>query len=407
MPLSRRQKLALKRSVKPINVWFGSVRSSKTHASLWAFIRIMAERAQNNDAEGVVLVVGLSTNTVWRNIFQPLATHSEFAAIAPHLKYRQNAPTGTLFGMPFSVVGANNESSWMSIQGMTVAYCLGDEATGWPRSFWDMLISRLTLPQSRLLVTCNPGSSSHYLKRDVIDGGDPDVHVEKFLLRQNPFLPAAVVARLERIYTGLFHRRMILGEWVAAEGAIYQAWDPTRMVVNHVPDGDIIAVGLDYGTQHPSAAYALKIGVDGKLYLCAEWSPNPGAKRLTDSELADSFTAWLEALPTQPRYIYADPAAASFREELKRRGVHTYRADNAVVPGIRTVESLLTTGALLVSSSCKRLIDEIPGYMWDAKAAEKGIDQPIKENDDHCDAARYVTRSSRRLWGRLTAHPTI
>ena len=71
-----------------------------------------------------------------------------------------------------------------------------------------------------------------------------------------------------------------------------------------------------------------------------------------------------------------------------------------VLDGIRTVASLLDNGNLLVSSECKNLIDEIPGYRWDEKAAERGIDKPIKEGDDFCDALRYSVYSSRYLWSR-------
>ena len=160
MGLSKRQKLALARSTSPINIWYGSVRSSKTFAQIWDFIARMSA----SNGEGVNIVIGYSINTVWRNIFQPIFNRPEFAAVAPHLKYRRTAPEGTLFGKPFAVVGANNESSWLAIQGLTIENAWGDEAVGWPRSFWDMLISRLSLPNSRLLVTCNPGTSNHYLK---------------------------------------------------------------------------------------------------------------------------------------------------------------------------------------------------------------------------------------------------
>lgn len=407
MGVSRRQKLALKRSTAPINIWHGSVRSSKTFASLWDFIKVMSQRTIEDDNEGVVLVVGYSTNNVWRNLFVPLLTAPEFAAFAPYVEYRQNAPSGKFFGQPFSVVGANNEASWLSIQGLTVAYCLGDEATGWPKSFWEMLLTRLSLAHSRLLVTCNPGGSNHYLKK-VIDraGADPDVHTEKFLLHENPTLPQNVVARLKRSFSGLFYRRMILGEWVAAEGAVYESWDPGVMVVpaDQVPeDAQVLAVGLDYGTDHPSAGYALSL-VDGTLWVTHEWAPRleggGGRKRMTDYELADSFEGFLASLPNPPRFVYADPAGASFREELRRRRIMTYRADNSVVDGINTVNSVLTGGMLKVSDSCPQLIKMIPDYRWDQKAAERGKTAPIKEDDDEVDALRYTVYSSRHIWSR-------
>lgn len=361
--------------------------------------------------QGVVLVVGLSTNTAWRNIFQPILSHEEFASVAPYLRYRQSAPSGSLFGIPFSVVGANNEASWQSIQGMTVAYCLGDECTGWPESFWDMLISRLSLEESRLLATCNPGTSNHYLKTKVIDRADidPDIHVEKFLLTDNPTLPKNYVARLERMYTGLFYKRMIQGLWVAAEGAVYESWNPDTMV-RKADIKQVLCVGIDYGTNHPTAGYALGVTTDNKLSLFSEWSPNLATgthRRLTDSQLVDDYKQWAQTLPNPPRFIYCDPAAASFREEMKTQGLPTHKASNAVLDGIRTTDSLLTNGTLTVDPSCVHLIDELPNYRWDAKASQQGKDTPIKDKDDHCDGSRYAIHSSRHLWRRLIQTNTI
>ncbi|MDK8241717.1 PBSX family phage terminase large subunit [Corynebacterium coyleae] len=417
MALTRRQQLALNRSTARINLWYGSVRSAKTYAQVHDFVARMTTWT----GEGVNLVIGHSTNTVWRNIFQPIVTRPEFKAVAPYLRYRQNAPTGTLFGKPFNVVGANNEASWLAIQGLTVENGWGDEAAGWPLSFWDMLVSRLSLPQSRLLVTCNPSTANHYLKEKVVDKQhtDPDVHVEKFLLRENTTLSQDYIDMVARQYSGLFYRRMILAEWVAAEGAVYEGWNPDTMVVDELPELlQTVSFGLDYGTTHPTAGHALSLGrtteagPDGvlrpvtRLYLHNEFNPNPGKKRATDAQLADMLQAHLATLPHQPRYMYADPAAASFREELHTRGVLTHRADNHVVDGIRTIDSLLMNDQLKVHKGCTQLIGEMSEYRWDEKSAKRGEDKPVKENDDFVDSARYSVHSSRHLWRPLLTAPS-
>ncbi|PRQ11727.1 PBSX family phage terminase large subunit [Corynebacterium sp. 13CS0277] len=404
MPLSARQKQALARSTAPVNLWYGSVRASKTHASLWWLLA----RIAGHEGDGAVIIVGFSRDTIWRNLFVPLLSHDDFAVVAPHIKYKQGAPTARILGVEVSVIGASDERSWQRIQGMTVATCLGDEAVTWPQSFWDMLLTRLSLPESSLLATCNPGTGSHYLKTTVVDRAtDPDIHVERFLLHDNPWLPRSYVERLERTFTGLFYRRMILAEWVAAEGAVYECWDPEQMLVPdaQVPELEqILAVGIDYGTNHPTAGYALAVGVDGRLWVVAEWSPNleTGAhRRLTDAQLADDLQRWLRGLPAPPRFIYCDPAAASFREELRARHIVTHKADNRVLDGIRTVDSLLVNRQLVVSDVCEHLPGELSSYRWDAKKAARGVDAPIKENDDHVDALRYAVASCRHVWRKF------
>lgn len=411
MPFSKRQQIALKRSQAPINVWYGAVRSGKTHAWIWSMLTAIAE----HDGPGELVLIGLNRNTLWRNVFKVILSAEAFQACAPFVVYRQGGTTARIFGKELQIVSANDESSWMAIQGMTIAKAFGDEAVSWPKSFWDMLLTRLSLPTSQLFVTCNPGTANHYLKTEVIDKAneDPDIHVEKFLLSDNPALPKSYVKRLERSFSGPFYRRMILAEWVAAEGAVYQGWDPNTMTYNPErlrPQIDfLLSVGIDYGTNHPTAGYALALGEDGRLYIVSEWSPNLRTgthRRLTDSQLSEELAHWISSLPASPRFIYVDPSAASFREELKSRGIQTYAADNHVVDGIRTVDSLLSTGSLLISEQCSHLTAEISGYRWDPKATEQGLDKPIKEADDHVDALRYTVHSCRHLWRKYLPQPT-
>lgn len=147
----------------------------------------------------------------------------------------------------------------------------------------------------------------------------------------------------------------------------------------------------------------LGLGVDGKLYIVDEWAPNHrdgGNASLTDKELSDDLKRWMQTRP-EPEYIYVDPAAKSFRLQLYDDGLPGLApAKNAVLDGIRSVASLLANGDLLISSSCKRLIEEIPGYRWDDKATERGEEKPIKVNDDYSDALRYAVYSTRHVWSR-------
>lgn len=414
MALAPRQALAIKRSTATINLWFGSVRSGKTHASLWKFL----ERCANHTGAGQIVVIGVNLNTVWSNIFQLLLSHQDFAAVRPFVQYRNGAGFGKIFGHEFRVVGANDETSWLKIQGMTIETCLGDEVVAWPKSFWEMLESRLSLDNSWFLGTCNPGTSNHYLVEKVLDParkGNPDYHIEKMLLRHNPFVPMKVKSRFEKSYTGVFRRRMILGEWVAAEGAVYEDWDPDRMVVKarDIPEiSRVLAMGVDYGTRNPTVGEVLAVGVDNRLYLTEEWRPKKHQARLTDKMLVDDLKRWrdqkLEAGHELPRYTYVDPAAASFKEEMRVQRITPHDADNDVTNGISVVASELSSGNLLISESCKLLLEEIPGYRWDEKAALRtGKESPIKENDHACDGMRYAIFSSRHIWRRLVKQHSL
>jgi hypothetical protein len=263
--------------------------------------------------------------------------------------------------------------------------------------------------------TTNPDNPGHWLKssdRGVDKAAALGWRHFHFQLEDNQWLldnNPDYVERIKREYTGLYHRRFILGHWVQAEGAVFDMWDLGRHVIPRaaVPRLDqVLAVGIDYGTTNPTRGLLLGLGAgqDGvrRLYVTDEWAP----AQMTDSGLSSSFRGWLGDLQPaelrEPEWVFLDPAAASFRLQLFSDGVHNVApAHNAVLPGIRTVRSLLATDLLKVSASCGKLIKYLPGYSWDPKATKKGQDQVLKVDDHEVDALRYAVYSSRALWRDL------
>jgi hypothetical protein len=92
--------------------------------------------------------------------------------------------------------------------------------------------------------------------------------------------------------------------------------------------------------------------------------------------------------------IYLDPAAASFKLELRRLDLPVMDALNDVIPGIRTTHKFITHKNIVIHKSCKNLIEEIQTYSWDPKAADRGEDKPLKVNDHCVDALKYLCYSS-------------
>ena len=87
--------------------------------------------------------------------------------------------------------------------------------------------------------------------------------------------------------------------------------------------------------------------------------------------------------------IYVDPSAASFKAALLKKGIYTTDADNSIFDGIRFISSMLAWYEIYVDESCKNMIREFSLYMWNSKAQEKGIDEPISKDDHTLDALRY------------------
>jgi PBSX family phage terminase large subunit len=277
----------------------------------------------------------------------------------------------------------------------------------------------MSVPGAQLFGTTNPDNPAHWLKRKFLDRLAllPDWRSWKFTINDNPSLTQEYIDSISREFTGLWYRRFILGEWVAAEGAIFDMWDPDTHVIRWddlPPMRRLLGVGIDYGTQHATAAVLLGLGYDRRLYMVDELRIDPSLTqmRLTDQQQSAAIKTWLakphlnEPSALKPEWVVADPAGASLREQLYQDGISTTPADKAVNYGIGVVASLLGTHELLVTDRCQGLIQEMPGYSWDPAAALRGEDKPIKTADDSVDALRYVVVTLESMWRGELTRPT-
>lgn len=409
LPLSYRQIDYCVNSDAFVNLSEGSVRSGKTASGLLRWLKFVSGAPLKGD----LVVCAKTFDTAQRNIFNPLREHPLFGKLAKAVSYTRGAPTAQILGRTIEVVTFNDERAEGRLRGMTCAGAYVDEWSLMPRSFNDQLLARCSTDGAQIFGNTNPDNPRHWLKADYIDhtgqgGRLSDWKTWKFLLDDNPSLSEKVKERYRRQFIGLWYKRMILGQWVVAEGAIYEAWDRDRHVVKTKDMPQIvrwIAIGVDYGTTNPFAGLVLGLGVDGRLYLTNEWrwDSKKRQRSLTDAEYSARLRGWLGDLGIQPEWTIVDPSAASFIQQLYRDGVIPRGGDNSVIDGIRLIASLLQAGLLLVHESCEGWIEEAPGYSWDPKAALKGVDAPVKLGDHSLDGGRYAIKTTQAIWqGQLT-----
>lgn len=408
----------------------GAVRSGKTVGQLLHWIKYCLHGPQ-----GLLLIGGRTERTIANNLIRPLQAWFGSRSIV----YRQSTGVCTIFGRECLVVGFNDAQAQTKIQGLTLAGALLDEAATIPESAFTMLVSRLSVPGARLFLTCNPEGPEHWLKRKWLDrarlwidkNSVPHKRDDKntlnlyrvtFVLDDNTWLVQnnpEYIRELKRQYTGLYYRRMIESEWVAAEGAVYPMWDPDRHVIpwsQLPPMSRILAVGCDYGTTNASTGIMLgmhaikdKYGrITGHdLYAIDEfrYDSRAGNPRITDADLSQRFRTWLGKphLPYETalaaEWIFVDPAAASYKVQLAQDGIRNLAdGENNVSYGISRIATLLDTDRLHISDRCRGLIEEFPGYSWDPKASDQGLDKPIKQADHSLDGLRYAVATTETEW---------
>ncbi|WP_232839973.1 PBSX family phage terminase large subunit [Nocardia aurea] len=413
--MSRKQIVSIVESRRyRVSIWSGAVRSGKTIASILAFYDAIV----NAPDSGLILICGRTLQTIERNILEPMQDPAVFGAWASEVHHTRGSNVAVILGRTVHLIGASDVRAEGKLRGLTACLALVDEATLLPESFWTQLLARLSVPGARCLATTNPDNPAHYLKVNFIDrAGERDMRLRAwdFTLDDNPSLSAEYVAAIKAEFTGLFYLRNILGRWVAADGAVFDMWDPDVHVIkwDDLPAMRwILGVGVDHGTTNPTHAVMVGHGIDDVLYCMDEWryKANNREARWTNVQLSNGLRGWLAGAhhpsqdPDSPDpfrgYVIVDQSAADFRVQLQQDGLTTHSAKKEVLYGIRTMTALMAAGNLKFTDRCPELLKEIPGYVWDTKATEKGKDEPIKLNDHGIDSTRYLLATTERKWRR-------
>ena len=286
----------------------------------------------------------------------------------------------------YYLFGGRDESACQLIQGITLAGVLLDEAALMPQSFVQQACARCSVSGSKLWFSCNPEGPEHWLYRDFIQQAKAKnlLHLH-FTMADNPALPDSIKARYETLYTGIFYRRFILGQWCMAEGLVYD-FDPALHVQQPPRPGGHYYISVDYGTQNPFSAGLWQV-CGGKAYRLREfyYSGRDTGQMLTDEQYHEKLVELAGTLPVEQ--VIVDPSAASFIATIRQHGIFSVRkAKNEVLPGIRWVATLLQAGMLVISPQCRDAIREFGFYRWDESSQQ---DRVVKEHDHAMDDIRY------------------
>lgn len=401
MRFSQKQRIYFQKAKHRFNFKVGAVRSGKSygdiaHVILWR----IRERAGE---PGLNVILGVSKTTLERNVLQPMREIYGSSLIGTI----NSQNVALIAGEEVHCLGAEKISQVAKLQGASIKYLYGDEVAKWNREVFDIIPSRLDKPYSVMDGACNPESPSHWLKA-FIDREDIDKYVQHYTIFDNPFLPKSFVDNLCKEYEGtVYYQRFILGNWALAEGLIYPKFRDAVIddlsAFNHDPDDYVLSI--DYGTYNAFAG--ILWARFGSLWVAVDEYYYSGRKedfQKTDEEYADELTNFVAPI-MKAREEYAnevhtymrkmevivDPSAASFIETLERRKLFKVtKADNDVLDGIRETNSCMKLGYIKISKTCKELIRELSGYVWDEKADR---DQPLKIEDHGCDAMRYFVKT--------------
>ena len=364
----------------------GAVRSGKTMAMGLSFL-LWAMLCFQNQRFGLC---GKTIASLRRNVLSELLPRLTELGMTWQEKKSENLLTVRFQDREnqFYLFGGRDESSAALIQGITFAGVLLDEAALMPRSFVDQACARCSVAGSRLWFNCNPAGPNHWFyKTWIVEAEKRSCLRLHFTMEDNPSLTPAIRERYQRMYTGVFFQRYILGQWVQAEGRVYDFF--TQEMVGTAPEHcDKWYISCDYGTVNP-----MSMGLWGRSggvwYRVKEFyfDSRVQMRQMTDGEYAREMEKL--AGGREITAVIVDPSAASFLELLRQQGWRVQKANNDVLSGIRLTSDCLKSGKIVICQGCEDCLREMECYVWDLR--EGRGDRVRKEHDHAMDDMRYFT----------------
>ncbi len=374
----------------------GAVRSGKTSIMMWAY----ASWAMDNFNGKRFGICGKTVDSAIKNIISPftaMTLASEKYVIkwrrADHiLELTRNDKTNY-----FEVFGGKDESSFMLIQGRTLAGVLLDEVALLPESFVNQALARCSEEGARFWFNCNPSNPQHWFYTNWIQRSkEHNALYLHFSMYDNPSLSQSTLNRYETMYSGVFYQRYIKGLWVSAEGLIYDSFDENRHVINELPELEKeLYISCDFGIRNANVFLFWQKEKNAKRWICTDelyYSGRENEHNKTITQLVNDLKIKLDG--RIPESIIVDPSATALMEELRHSELSVRKANNDVIEGITDVRTLLGQDKLRFSNKCRNTIKEFGLYLWDEKASQHGEDRPIKENDHAMDAVRYFVKTN-------------
>ncbi len=363
----------------------GAVRSGKTLAMGLSFF-LWAQCCFDGQKFGVC---GKTVGSLRRNVLSEILPRLTGLGAKWTQRRSDNLVSVTFLGHrnTFYIFGGRDESSASLIQGITFAGVLMDEVVLMPRSFVEQACARCSVEGSRLWFNCNPAGPGHWFYQNWVQQAQKRNCLRlSFRMEDNPALTPQIRQRYERLYSGVFYRRFVLGQWVQAEGRVYDFFEPE--MARSVPESPFEKwyVSCDYGTVNPTSMglWGLQNGV---WYRVREFyfDSRKQMRQMTDEEYAQA----LQELVGVRRLtaVVVDPSAASFMEVLRRKGFAVIKAENDVLSGIRLTGDALKEGRVVICQGCEDCLREMEEYCWDLSGG--GRDRVKKEHDHAMDDMRY------------------
>lgn len=276
---------------------------------------------------------------------------------------------------------------------------------------WEKLIGRATgragnAPYPQVFGDCNPGPPNHWIKnRDSLQlletrhEDNPSLHDG-----QNwTALGCKSLAILDKL-TGLRYKRGRLGQWVGAEGVVYEFVSAIHVIPRfEIPNSWQRIRACDFGYTNPFCCLWIALDGDGRMYIYRQLYMTQRTVRVHAAQIKK------HSIGERYTVTVADHDAED-RATLHENGIQTIAAQKAITVGIEKVQErlkvqgdgrprlfVLEDSLLEVDADLKEryhpicIEDEFTVYAYpDGKDGKPVKEEPVKMYDHALDTLRYA-----------------
>ena len=239
--LSEKQAEYIRNATRRWNGKVGATQCGKTYVDT---LFIILDRIQERIGKsGLNFIVGVSKETIQRNIIEPLQEIYGSKVITNI----SSDNTCRILGEKVYCIGADNVGRVKKFRGPRVKYLYIDEVYDINKEVFELLKSRLSFEYSVCDFAGNPQSPKHWF--EVFINSDIDIYLQRYTIFDNPFLPKIYVEQLCKEYQGtVYYNRYILGQSCSAEGVIFrQIADNKDRYITTAKESGILTLGIDWG----------------------------------------------------------------------------------------------------------------------------------------------------------------
>lgn len=295
--------------------------------------------------------------------------------------------------------------------GVDLHFAHFDEEPNGPNSYkiWRDTRARLIDHGGREIFTMTPLHGEVWVKQMLWDRrGEKGVTIVQAKMSDNPYLDPNEIAEFAKGLTEEERRVVIDGEPPAFAELFYDEFDPAQHVTAPISPAELqrfdsFVMGIDPSLTRTGVVW-VAFDSDNSAFVYDELVP---PRKTLPQQIVAEIRARNARWGVTPDYNVIDPAARvgnainaeSIEDVYAREGLDTMHGQNQRGPGIFEVKRRLQHEGIRISSDCQTLIWEMKQYRRDPKSSDEYA--AVKENDDLCDALRYVLMS--RPWAIHTA----